>query len=1091
MQDYEDSIIDKVGYNEYMKIKTRIMDQLLRYEELKEEVGNTDNMRQYTKLVRNNIWEFNKRYFAPGDQEFQMIEQGGVKQYFAGFSSGENSLGLQYIPKTNPELKYYSEEFKEIRNDEQRYKMWYTVKNMLSYINDAYVGNDFGVYYAPKIARDTAEEIMEQWDNLKSSPLGSIKGVARLMAHNWRGLYFSKLPEGPQEKGKKVRSNNLDTSRQDFLKLKEVIMIDNPKLTEEEAGEEARKRLESTYSSNIERSLKASLISASLHQARLRTEPLASAMVDTYKNIKTGKEGDKHRVTRKRGIERLEHFVHKVIYNESNTTNQKTFEGRSIIRTKLFNLFSPKLKEKTKLFTDQEKEFVKVAEKILNDRLRERNPKHKDKGFVQILATTSKKELQELGVEEELGNALIETGQDLSISSFVEGMLKANILKHLGFKMDSGFTNRIEGKNNNIIEDARGVYWTPGNMITAQDMLSWANITEGAESLKRVMTKKNFGLTNTKAKQMHIFRHILERVGGLQDRKDELQKASKANTPEGKISNAVFSWAITKPEFKNQGEIMLAVMMDKKITDNNGVPHPFLDPETGEFTALDLDDSGNVIIKPQFSESFSLVSQDVEIGSQPDNTNLLERIANQARLSISAIQGNYSGTDAMKIKAYLLGRAAMNFLTWLPAQTIKRWGMFNLDGQIDIDPATNKPKRDGIYVESLRASPLTAITAYGIGAVAMGSLTHVAIGTVLSLFGAYMAYKTLKSLKNDVNRDVTQVLTTAIFMLDTLRNTVVYPLKLFSSAPGLKHLLKIEVDLYKGQEEKKKLNSHEIAALKALSRELGIKIGILLVKLGIGMLMWDDDDPSTSRKRRLFYYLQNLLYKNLSALEQYSQPTAIWNDVVQLSIARDLVEIYKGGQAFLSGDVSGFADAVRTQVPLSTDVLAYDKNKGFQLYKNPFLEDYMLETSYMITDGLKTHEWYRFIYKNYHSDGTYSLKKELKAKRETLAGQIEKDFENDLTADQLSTLKRIIKRQRIPDRPDNLTPEQLESYVEDVNIDTYYFEDYGIDYSQSQINKMMKEMGREMKDYIRSLDDKSSEEKDEIFQKFLDNYTLE
>jgi hypothetical protein len=579
-------------------------------------------------------------------------------------------------------------------------------------------------------------------------------------------------------------------------------------------------------------------------------------------------------------------------------------------------------------------------------------------------------------------------------------------------------------------------------------MLAWSNISSAVKKVN-----KNYGQGKHNIKQMNIFRGLIERIGGLQDRKDELQKASKANTVDGFISNAVFDWSVTKPEFKNQGAIMLAVMMDKTIVDDKGVEHPFINKENKEFTALDVSEFGELVVKDGFKESFSFDNQEISRENK-GNSNLLAQISYNSTLSISAVQGNYSSMDAMKIKSSLMGKAMMNFMTWLPAQTIKRWGSFNNNGNIDINPATGKLKRDGMYTESFKGSKVVLPTkiladmglAYGF---LSGGLLGIGAALGVSAFTMFAAKTFLKDSKiTSPKAEIADIGVLVSFLADTLKNTVTYTPKLLSSLPGMNQVVKLDNINVKYP---KKLSKKQVGATKAIAQELATKLNLLALKMALGALMWDDDDPDASTKRRAHYYLQNLLHKNISAISLYSDPTQIYDEVTQMSVVNELFKIKQTvtgiGKIFEGDFKEGSLETVeglRNLVPLSMDVLDFDKRDGFTLLKNPFLEPGLLETNPFImnSNSLGHYSWVRDFYKDFNTEGVYTMEKELRKKRKEIGDKVEKHFSEILTRDQLSAVKNKIKQERIPERPNNLSPEELKKYIESVDPDTYIYEDW-------------------------------------------------
>ena len=88
----------------------------------------------------------------------------------------------------------------------------------------------------------------------------------------------------------------------------------------------------------------------------------------------------------------------------------------------------------------------------------------------------------------------------------------------------------------------------------------------------------SFGTLNTN--NARLIRVLMDRYDVLQDSSNELQKAS-AKSALGKLETFTNPYSLmSKTEYLNQAPLMLAILMDEKIKDVNGVESSVLDAMT-------------------------------------------------------------------------------------------------------------------------------------------------------------------------------------------------------------------------------------------------------------------------------------------------------------------------------------------------------------------------------------------------------------------------------------------------------------------------------------------------------------------------------
>ena len=419
--------------------------------------------------------------------------------------------------------------------------------------------------------------------------------------------------------------------------------------------------------------------------------------------------------------------------------------------------------------------------------------------------------------------------------------------------------------HSSMIMDATGEYWTEGNIVRANNLMSFANITR--------LTKGRFTPVWGKRKEtLQIFEVLMKQLNIMQDRKNELQRSAEDANFSRELFNP-YMFAVENPEYKNQGAIIMAMLMDEMVLHPvTGELVPLLDKETGQFTIYDFID-GQIELKPEFRNTSNI--ENFEEFRGKDMQKLLHRMTD----AVSRSQGNYDVRDIMQIKANLWGRAGTVFMTWFAEHVNQRFGM---SGDKNYNLATKKKRRDGRFVEAYRsnkvntsiAAALGLTVAYGIGPVVLGVA---GVGTLGLIVYNKFIRKTVAN-PDTFKREVHTGLELVHFLRSILVESLNYPGRFFQQKDLIKNTAFESLQGEKTAEAGKNMSMDEIAAMRAITRELAIVLSWLAAKLAMGMLMYDDDDDKESPQRMKYNWIQNQMSRAINTLIMYANPQELVTD---------------------------------------------------------------------------------------------------------------------------------------------------------------------------------------------------------------------
>lgn len=955
MSAYETELRQKLGPNFDSTIE-EIKARLLNFENFRNDASG--NFAQ-KNIAARNLWDFNKSYSKDTNPEHNRFkytaEDGNEIETTTRFMSFKD---LVFIPKTQTETTtttplgrttktinsgYYSDRFQSIKNDPKKLAYWQAAKEMSEYVGSVYGEESHGRVSFPKIDLEVMESLILDFDAVRKGQFGRLGKMLSDSARAYKSTFFNKTSKDNTEKDQ-VTSNQSDHSKAEISRLTEVYMIKG--MPKSEARQKATGEVLDNYSGSLDRNLKAWVIEAAMHEARLDVAPIAKNMLDLHSS-----QLDANGETRKKSVERLEHYINKIILNKSIENSglgaklNKDLHKISFLSTTLNQLDQVFTKKKTKVGDEIQgrklkhlmKWTSKADRRIISELKllgKNGNPAaeysfvYEGIGFQKIKdvdtgVTTyhaNDKIVNATQFEHAFGKFLKDkidnTGIGLNMVGIVGGILNTIIYKTLMLSGASGMFNRLEGKNSSLFMDMTGEYWSPGNIDYANDFLGFANaIKISNRFLDPTMTSKG-----TKIK---IFQELLGKLGSLQDRKNEQQRQEDKSQFNTSFLNP-FAFAVENPEFKNQGAIILALMADTNVKDNSGNEVPFWDKETGSFSAFQLV-NGELNIRPEFSDN-------VEFGSD-----MMKGLTAKVENAVSHSQGNYSDNDATLMKSNVWGRAGTMFMTWFPEHFNQRWGTREQAGELNINLTTGKRKALGRNVQTYKASPLTgAVQAIGLLGVSYGMLGIVgAVGG-----GAIVALGATKMLKNmnrieRLPRDIDHIKVLGNFIHSTLLETVSYPARVGSALPGFKKMK------FRNSEVNKNsignagfantgLTPEEVGAIKATARELAVALNVLAVKVAaLALLHPDDDEDEKTRLVQFSNYVQNFTTRMITSISIWTDPSTILSDHTNIAFVTQLHNMMLLMTQITSGD---YGKAGKTTKKLIAPKIIKDL-----MSENPFL----------------------------------------------------------------------------------------------------------------------------------------------------------
>lgn len=470
------------------------------------------------------------------------------------------------------------------------------------------------------------------------------------------------------------------------------------------------------------------------------------------------------------------------------------------------------------------------------------------------------------------------TGIPLTVGSIFRGMNALILYKYLGLNPINGMVNRWQGLRDNKLADDSGWYWTTGNLAKSTRFLNCFNILTD--------NKRVFGIRD-RLEKMKFLRNIISKK--RQEEMDKIMTFGKAigldmfRNMEGGVGSFLMNWSILAPDGKNQLEILLSIMQDIKIKDMAGREHQLFNGE--ELVPFELVDKGNgrytLRLKAEFATEENITM--LEDFQEHNGKNVIADLVAKHYRAVSHIQNNFDGLDTAATTSNIIINSIATLKRWMVSGYMQRYdkgGTYNL--------TFNKVNRKGRYIvaaERPGAGIPFLLAQIGL-TMGLGSMSIFGGGVMAGLV-LYRLYKTYwkKSTNEQIKMQRDNLHECLLFMKYMALGAADFPVTLFTM--GKKSIVNKEAIATQY------LTADEVAAIKALGREVGIQTAMLAVSYMVLASLHGDDDDDDIRKKRFYNYMANRLTTVISDNQVYLNPAQGVESISRVGIIDYTTNIFK------------------------------------------------------------------------------------------------------------------------------------------------------------------------------------------------------
>lgn len=936
MSEYEDQLADTLGpvYQEEIE---KVLHSLNVFEDTKIGIQEAGGIYAEKNIARVDPWAFLKHFKSAHRGDMLAFDNGSGNFSFV-YPDIQN---VRFIPKTETFLGYdmegeeitkstgfYNEDFKTLSKDADKLEYW----KLMTEIYKDYVNPTYESGYSSRLSFAKFEE---DWLQALHSSKGLQKGTAlyKSAKSSFKSFFYE---SGQETDYNGIRRNYGDVSKKQVRDLtntlKHKTQADLQALAQKEgidpsgmnhaalAKEIATKVVMESYSTNINKVTMAILDMTALQKAKEDTLPIANILFDAHKTIKNDK-GEK----REKSIARLEDFIERVIKNQNEKyRGSSSMLGKDVTKNTMFGKMLDFLgtvpfvkkyfyKQRAKFLSDSEKSLLQHLQDIkesghnagVEDRITvgEETFILNSKGeYTKVIEKPDGKRVSskatkaefEAAFQQNIEDKIESLGLDLNAAGLIQGVLKMIILKGLGLNPISGIFNRIEGKNSALIMDQTGQYWKKGNLGDANHFMAFANFIN---FLPERFTPGQL----KKVKELNKLKILIHNMNIIQDRKNELDRNAESSKFDYEKAFNIFQFAVDNPEFKNQGAILLSILMDQKILNTEtGTMDPIFDGS--EFIVYDEVD-GKLVLKKEYRTPENIANwENFEVDEVDLTNNHYLVTKNKIKNAISRSQGNYDNLDVIGATRHIFGRAGTVFMKWMPEHYMQRFSAGKND-----DIFTGKKAIKGRYTSVWQNNPALLTTGLATLFVSFGLTPAVGLAG-LGLTGVVIA-KYIKNMyggNKGIQREANTVLEFVGFAKSIVVNTLNYPVLLVNGKQLFdEEALNNLIPSYNKSKSTTNLSDVEIGNLQAVARELGIKLTFLALLLMAKAATWDDDDDKDSTQRKLHNFADNQLTRVITSLSNWTDPGAFKEDLERLAFLKYLLEVGDVVSSIITGNDDG------------------------------------------------------------------------------------------------------------------------------------------------------------------------------------------
>ena len=872
--EYEKELKKLLGplYDTYIK---EIEQNINKFDEHIEEIEHVGGKYVENNIIRNNFWEYAKNLEEfNADLPKSKINVGHTSKGSEIFFQNYKSLSIIPLDVIMGEkTSFYNEDFRNIIEDPNKFKLWENVRELSSFISNTYSDN-----------LDLQEtNLMLPWfeESFKSS-MANEKNFRKISKGTIEGLnefqnIFKKDTTTDTSDESYIRKNYNNEAKVKINKLSSLYQAEGMSRVKaiEKATDEVLQNLKKD--TLIENLIAAGNLAAE-HTARVTTLPKAKLLATYMSEMNNKMSGDLQK--KFSGWFRSQILNTTTIETKSDSVFNKSVGKRKIYTTeeKIYKDKYKRLKENNKLSKDNTVQINKV----INGRVYDLSYQINESNEILFLVNGENVSLEKYQEEYEnyLQSELDSLGVNVNAVGIINGFMKLKIASALGLNFISGTFNRYEGVQTNAAIDQTGEYWTPGNDIKSKKFLAGIN----TKTLISNITSKFIDVEHRK--ELTKYKKFLEHFASIQDKRNELEKAS--DKLGFKWENMLYYFSQGLPEFKNQGQNVLSLLQDITI-EKDGEIIQFFDGVN--FNGLIENSDGSIEIHPDFT---------LELGDLKSEKML--DLYNNVTTVINRIHGNYDSNDQLLIKGSLGGRMAMQMKTWMGAHIIQRYGSMQDKGQLNIDLATGKLRKDGRHVEFIKNHPYLAglsmlismaNTKGGSALMMLGGGLAIPVITVGSL--AAWAYVT-KGSKANYQANIKHTLNLVVFLREILLQSLNYiPRNLLSS--DMLGTLENKSDILKNRGYNN-LTESDILNMKSIALEISAQLNMLVLKMiaySIASSIFDaDDEDEESFTNVTHNFIQNQLSRASTSVGNWgSIPiVGVLQDSEKVAIIQDLDKVY-------------------------------------------------------------------------------------------------------------------------------------------------------------------------------------------------------
>ena len=1019
----------------------------------------------------HDVFEFLNIYNS--NNKFQPTHTVGKKNYYSDMS---------FLTLGHTKAEDINTDFQDILNDTNLFNYWSEYANVLQNlvnptygsVNDNYVSKlELVVFHESLLNKFT-----EVWSN-KGKGLGDL---IKSIGNNIQSMAMYTNTSNRGEDSDSVVSNyqnnirsqiynqttaNYGLSDSELNKLASENNINTSGLTKKEiANAVAKEQIYKGYSFDPHVNMKAILDMLGIQMARQEVSKYSDIFMDMNRQIKTT-DKDGNVVDRKRSNERMSNTVDKVVFNKSNNakdskyalirwlvSDKKNYYTNSRNHSPLFRKLGSLLQLIAVNHSNQEALLVKtlmsVAERKLSDvdkyefktvngnyvivengQAYMLSEKDFEKFHQDIKTEVEKKSgkiinIKDYGpkmgsekyqekLQEYVNQTINSLGTGLSPISPFEYLLKKRVFKYMVAGVN-GIKNAIEGTNTGMIIAMSGTHGIDvPSYLKADRELAFANILRLGDKFELSRLYPN------KIAKIKTIMKMLDRAGVLQDKRDELQR-NKDNNTLGSFDSIFFDWAIDKPEFKNQGALILAWMMNNITVNKVGTEDVF-----DENFHPDIYVPGTTTLKDEYRTE--------------ENINTFEKfnsdVFNKAKANSKRLvntQTNFDKNDYTEMSQSLWGQYGFNFKKWMPERYHLNWaGLHNAVAgkENGLDLTTGENFKDGNYTQLIRTSKtaasvaITANLARNFGLMGFGGAMALTGGIALpfglvAIYGGFSAYSTGTALSKIKLMDYlgkTTGTTPETLAESIFSATIMLKKLLLSTISAPMFHLKAGNDKYNpqtllniGDNKFAKLlgvrdgvmTVEKMNAMNAVASELGISLLFLSLYFLAGTAYEDDEDDTLEEaadKKLKRNYIDNQLASFIEFADFMQNPMNLVEETSRIGVIQDLTKMTQTTKRLFGGDrsVKGFNSLSITEQIVGTHLPIPD-----------LITKMIFDKSFKSEADITTKEGYYGLRENFLSDGEYQAKKDTKLIRHLLREEL-KDTEEYSSMEEKAAKKALNK----------------------------------------------------------------------------------